>query len=77
VILNKFGKAEADGSGFRSVIARAIEVGVPVLTAVKSAYREDWQRFHGGAATDLVPDPKATLAWCRNAVEKRRLARSG
>jgi hypothetical protein len=74
VILNKFGKAEADGGGLRSVIARSIDVGVPALTAVRSIYREDWQRFHGGVATDLVPQSEVTLAWCRRAVGRRGMA---
>jgi hypothetical protein len=76
VLLNKFGKAEADGSGLRSVIARAVELGVPVLTAVRSVYCEDWKRFHGGVATDLAPDPQVILAWCRDAVERRRAAKA-
>jgi hypothetical protein len=76
LILNKFGKAEADGGGFRSVIARAMDLGVPLLTAVRPLHRDAWQRFHGGLAVELSPEPEIVLAWCRRAAGAGRLARS-
>ncbi|MCC6948365.1 MAG: DUF2478 domain-containing protein [Bradyrhizobiaceae bacterium] len=76
VILNKFGKAEAEGGGFRSVIARAMEIGVPLLTAVAQPHREPWQNFHGGFAVELAPTADEVLAWCRRAAEFSRTARS-
>ena len=76
LILNKFGRAEAEGSGLRGVIARALDAGVPVLTAVRPLYSEAWQEFHGGLATELAPDSEIILAWCRGAVNKHRAARS-
>lgn len=76
LILNKFGRAEAEGSGLRSVIARALDEGVPVLTAVSPIYSEAWREFHGGLATELAPDSELILAWCRGAVSERRATRS-
>jgi hypothetical protein len=76
LILNKFGKAEVDGGGFRGVIARAMEFGVPLLTAVRSLHREAWQSFHGGLAVDLAPDAEGVLDWCRRAARAGRMARS-
>jgi hypothetical protein len=65
IILNKFGKAEAEGGGLRAALARAIDSGIPVLTAVRSPYSEAWLDFHGGLAADLAPSRAAALAWCR------------
>jgi nucleoside-triphosphatase THEP1 len=47
LIVNKFGKIEAGGGGFCSVIAEAIDRGVPVLTTVPTANFEAWQAFAG------------------------------
>jgi hypothetical protein len=77
LILNKFGKAEAEqGAGLRSSVARAIDLGLPVLTAVRPPYDEAWADFHGGLATALPTDMEAVLAWCRNAVAGRSAARA-
>jgi hypothetical protein len=75
LILNKFGKTEAEGGGLRSALARAIELGVPVLTAVRPPYTETWSGFHAGLAIDLIPDLDVVLAWCHRAVRERNDAR--
>src|SRR6056297_3313425 len=36
VIVNKFGKHEADGRGFRALIAEAVAAGVPVLVGLNA-----------------------------------------
>ena len=74
MILNRFGKAEAEGGGLRPVFARAMEAGIPVLTAVRSPYDEAWAQFHGHLASDLPADIDAVLAWCRDAVRQLRVA---
>jgi hypothetical protein len=77
VILNKFGKAEAEGGGLRNAFVRAIEIGVPVLTAVRPPYTDSWARFHGGLAIALPPDFEIVHAWCRDAARRhatRKLA---
>jgi hypothetical protein len=70
LVLNKFGKAEAEGGGLRGVLARALECGVPVLTAVRSPYTDAWLAFHGGLATELAPCRETTLDWCRTVARK-------
>jgi nucleoside-triphosphatase THEP1 len=75
MILNRFGVAEAEGRGLRSIFARAIEAGVPVLTAVRPPYTEGWAEFHGGLALDLPPQLAPVLAWCRESVRRSRAAR--
>lgn len=73
LILNKFGRAEAEeGAGLRSTVVRALEAGLPVLTAVRPPYTEAWAEFHGGLAVELAPDLDAVLAWCRDAAAARR-----
>lgn len=66
-ILNKFGPEEARGSGFREVIARALEAKVPVLVGLGmgAETRAAFEEFTGGAAEALPADPDALLAWCR------------
>jgi hypothetical protein len=66
LLLNKFGKAEAEGHGLRSALASAMVAGIPVLTAVRPPYTAAWSSFHGGLAIDLAPRLDAVLAWCRN-----------
>lgn len=68
LILNKFGRAEAEGHGLRAAIGRAIDAGIPVVTAVRPPYAEAWSTFHGRLATDLTPDLDVVLAWCRASV---------
>ena len=58
LVLNKFGKAEAEqGAGLRSTVARAIEHGVPVLTAVREPYDRGLGRTSTAAlSTALAPE---------------------
>lgn len=71
LVLNRFGKAEAEGGGLRPVIQKAVALGVPVLTAVKDEYAEAWGGFHGGLGTALPPDQAVVVDWCRRAVLAR------
>jgi hypothetical protein len=75
LVLNRFGKAEAEGGGLRPAFVRAIEAGIPVLTAVRPPYTEAWAQFHGGLAIDLPPDFGLVLAWCQDSVRELRAAR--
>jgi hypothetical protein len=68
LVLNKFGKAEAEGGGLRSTFAQALSAGRPVLSSVREPYLAAWSRFHGGLAADLPPRPEAVVAWCRTAI---------
>ncbi len=63
LIVNKFGKQEAAGAGFRSVIADAAGRGVPVLVGVNRAYIEDWRAFAGTMAVEVAANPDAVHQW--------------
>ena len=52
LIVNRFGRAECEGRGFRGVIEKAMALGVQVVVAYRSEYAEGWQTFHGGLARD-------------------------
>ncbi|MEP5755911.1 MAG: DUF2478 domain-containing protein [Nitratireductor sp.] len=76
VVLNRFGKGESDGHGFRSVIAQACELGVPVLTAVRETYRPFWEEFTGGVGALLPPDAEEATRWAVSAASARRSPRA-
>lgn len=62
LIVNKFGKIEVGGGGFRAIIAEAIERGVPVLIAVPAANLDAWHAFAGGLAVTHRADELPTDA---------------
>ncbi len=74
LLLNKFGRAEAEGGGLRSLLARAIAAGTPVLTSVRAPYLAAWAQFHGGLATDLAPRVDSAVTWVRSIVATDRKA---
>jgi nucleoside-triphosphatase THEP1 len=56
LVVNKFGKTESEGGGFRSLIADATELGIPVLIAVPWRNIESWRHFAGEFATEIAAD---------------------
>ena len=73
LILNRFGKGETEGHGFRSIIETAYARQIPVLTVVRETYVEGWNDFAGDCGVLLAPDSKAVLGWCDRVMEARRL----
>lgn len=63
VIINKFGKHEAEGRGFRPLIADALERGIPILIAVNGLNMASFLDFTGGLAEELSPDLAAIEDW--------------
>ncbi|PYG25454.1 DUF2478 domain-containing protein [Pelagimonas varians] len=74
LILNRFGRGECEGRGFRELIGKAIALDIPVLTAVRPTYAEGWAEFGAGMACDLPMDIATTLAWFANLQEARHAA---
>lgn len=66
LIVNRFGKRESEGAGFCSVFERALELGIPVLTVVKSTWQDSWNEYGGEYVTSLPADEAAVLAWCQS-----------
>ncbi|KAB2670253.1 DUF2478 domain-containing protein [Ochrobactrum sp. LMG 5442] len=73
LILNRFGKGETEGHGFRSIIETAYARQIPVLTVVRETYVEGWNDFAGDCGVLLAPDSRAVLGWCDRVMEARRL----
>lgn len=66
VMINRFGKQEMIGNGFRSLIEHAVARDIPVLTALNGVHRAAWETFAAGTADTLPPDPVAIEHWCRS-----------
>lgn len=63
LILNRFGKAEADGHGLRAALEMAVNRDIPVLTLVEPAYLQAWRDYVGDMAASLPPVAADALAW--------------
>ncbi len=66
LVINKFGKTEANGGGFRPLIAEALSRGIAILIAVPEANLPQWQLFSAGLAIDhpiagIPSDPASAL----------------
>lgn len=70
LILNKFGKHEADGRGFRDLIAEALARDIPVITGVNALNLDAFHEFSGGFATAVDPTVHALSDWLKTAVQK-------
>lgn len=62
LIVPKFGRQEAVGRGFRSVIAQAVADDLPVLLHVPSQQRAAFADFCGGIGQEL--DRDGLTQWC-------------
>tara|TARA_Y100000815_G_C13112892_1_gene413812 strand:+ start:70 stop:444 length:375 start_codon:yes stop_codon:yes gene_type:complete len=63
LIVNKFGKHEAEGRGFRDVIAEAVAMDIPVLVGLNALNRSAFESFAEGLAIQLPPERAALMAW--------------
>jgi hypothetical protein len=61
LVLNKFGKSEAEGGGFRPLIADAIERGIPVVLGVSWRNIEAWRGFAGDLSREVLLPEGAPL----------------
>ncbi len=70
LIVNKFGRHEAEGHGFRDVIAAALERGMPVLVGLNRMNAAALEDFTGGLAVELAPDLDGLSDWLRAAIAR-------
>lgn len=68
VLINRYGKQEARGKGFVTVLAEALGIGVPVLVGVAPGWVAEFQSFSAGMAKEVLPEPKALKDWALSAV---------
>lgn len=74
LMLNKFGKHEADGRGFRDLIAEALSAEIPVLTAVNGMNEQAFVEFTGGVAVKLPADERSLREWVLSRLAQRETA---
>lgn len=67
LLVNKFGKHEAEGRGFRPLIAEALSRDVPVLVGVNDLNLGALEAFADGMTEPVVPDLDALVDWIAGA----------
>jgi hypothetical protein len=63
LIVNKFGKHEAEGRGFRTVIADALAYGIPVIVGVNALNLPAFHQFSQSLALGLSCEVNALAEW--------------
>lgn len=66
LIINKFGKHEAGGRGFRDVIATACERDIPIIVGLSKLNVEAFTEFCGGVAIPVDAEIGALTKWYQN-----------
>ncbi len=66
VVINRFGRAEAEGRGLVKPIAQALKADIPVLIAVPERCFFDWIRFSDGMNVRLPCRREAVDRWWRS-----------
>lgn len=61
LIINKFGKHESEGRGFRQMVADAVADGLPVLIGVNRGNMAAFHEFAGDLAEPVAPE--AVAGW--------------
>ena len=74
LIVNKFGKQEAGGRGFRGLIAEALARDLPVLVGLNTLNKPAFLEFTDGAAVELRPDATALRDWLARQLDANRSA---
>jgi hypothetical protein len=63
VLLNKFGKLEAAGTGLFGAFQAALDAHIPLLASVSAAFEEPWKRLVGPSFAVLPADADKIDAW--------------
>lgn len=63
LVLNKFGKVEAEGEGLRDALAKAVEMGVPIVVGVPFRNLDQWRIFAGDMAEECPVDSAELQRW--------------
>ncbi|WP_333824522.1 DUF2478 domain-containing protein [Pinisolibacter sp.] len=72
LVLSKFGKREIEGHGFRQIVERAVELGVPVLVGVGAEHVAGFLDFAGEYG--IVQDDESTARGWLKSIAARRMA---
>lgn len=63
LVLNKFGKVEAEGGGMCGLMAKALELGIPAIIGVPARNLNAWRAFAGEFSTELAEDAHQIGEW--------------
>lgn len=63
LVINKFGKTEAEGGGLRDAIAEAAGCDIPVLVGVPMRNLDQFRAFAGPLAVELPVSEAAVASW--------------
>ncbi len=63
LIVNKFGKHEADGRGFRDTIGLALSKGIPVIVGASRLNVDALNAYCDGMAVELAPEIDVLRDW--------------
>ncbi|MGH1368906.1 MAG: DUF2478 domain-containing protein [Maritimibacter sp.] len=63
LIINKFGKHEAEGRGFREVIGAAVMRDIPVIVGMNALNVAAFMAFCDHEAVQIAPDIAALMDW--------------
>ncbi|PIV75760.1 MAG: 3-dehydroquinate dehydratase [Rhodobacteraceae bacterium CG17_big_fil_post_rev_8_21_14_2_50_65_11] len=68
LIVNKFGKQESEGGGFRALIGTALADGIPVLVGLNALNREAFADYAGEIGQLVGADLETLEAWFSESV---------
>lgn len=68
LIVNKFGKHEAEGRGFRQIIAEAVMKETPVLVGLNMLNAQAFMEFSEGLAEELPPRADSLCNWLKTRI---------
>ena len=63
VVINKFGKLEAEGRGLADELLTVMASGTPMVTTVEFTLLDRWRDFSGGLAHELAPTCGGLMRW--------------
>lgn len=72
LIVNKFGKRECEGRGFRNLIDAALEAGIAVLVAVNQNSAEAWTSYAQGLDIPLPLYLDVVADWCSSSIKQKK-----
>ncbi|WP_298910197.1 DUF2478 domain-containing protein [uncultured Aliiroseovarius sp.] len=70
LIVNKFGKQEAEGRGFREAVGQALAQDIPAIIGLSEGVREAFMDFVG-EAEEITPEHDAVMAWALSATNRQ------
>ncbi|WP_298559545.1 DUF2478 domain-containing protein [uncultured Aliiroseovarius sp.] len=70
LIVNKFGKQEAEGRGFREAVGQALAQDIPAIIGLSEGVRDAFMAFVG-EAEEITPEHDAVLNWALSATGRQ------